>query len=272
MLWGQLCIISPGRLRDSPEQKQAQNVYRVMQSISMWIALASLLAATTAAAQPAFEVASVKANTSGDRSSFSRTGKNSLVLQNWSLQRIILKAYDLKDYALSGPDWLASLSFDVNAKTEGEVTATGLRQMLKALLVERFGLRSHIALQDRQAYVLLPAKGGFKPNSVTDGSTATDDCDLSRFPQKTRLSCRHGSLDYLAETLSGQMGSIVVDQSGAKANYAFALEWSPDLSVDGATVSIFTALNEQLGLRLERRKVPVSVLVVESIAKKPSDN
>jgi uncharacterized protein (TIGR03435 family) len=193
-------------------------------------------------------------------------------LQNWSLQQIVLKAYDLKGYALAGPDWLTSLRFDINAKTEGPVTEAGLRQMLQALLVERFGLKFHTAVQDKQAYVLLPAKGGLKLNPVNDGSTATDDCDLSRFPQKTRFSCRHASLGYLAEALSGQMDSMVVDQSGAEATYAFTLEWSPDLSVNGATTSIFTALNEQLGLRLERRRVPLSILVVDRIAKTPTDN
>jgi uncharacterized protein (TIGR03435 family) len=236
------------------------------------MAFASLLVAATATAQPAFEVASVKANTSGDRSSYSRSGKNSLALQNWSLQRIVLKAYDLKSYALSGPDWLSQLSFDIGAKTEEPVTEAGLRQMLQALLVERFGLKSHTAVLDKQAYVLLPAKSGFKLNPVSDDSTATDDCDLSSFPQKTRLSCRHVSLDYLAEALSDEMDGTVVDQSGAKATYAFTLEWSPNLSVDGAATSIFTALKEQLGLRLERRRVPVSILVVDSIAKTPTDN
>ena len=114
---------------------------------------AGLLLAATATAQPAFEVASVRANNSGDRSSYSRTEKNSLVLQNWSLQRIILKAYSLKSYALAGPDWLASLSFDINAKAEGQVTEAGLRQILKTLLAERFGLKAHTAEQDKQAYV-----------------------------------------------------------------------------------------------------------------------
>ena len=194
----------------------------------MRTASAILLLAATATAQSAFEVASVKANTSGDRSSFSRIGKDSVVLQNWSLRRIIQEAYDLKDYALTSPDWLASLSFDINAKTTGPVTEAALHQMLRALLIERFGLKAHTISQEKQAYVLLTAKSGLKARSVTDGSPATDDCDLSRFPEKTRISCRHCSLDYLAEVLSGQLDGIAVDQSGVKATYAFTLEWSPN--------------------------------------------
>jgi uncharacterized protein (TIGR03435 family) len=237
----------------------------------MRTAFAILLLAATAKAQSAFEVASVKANTSGDRSSFSRMGKDSLILQNWSLRRIIQKAYDLKDYALTGPDWLASLSFDINAKTTGPVTEAALHQMLQSLLIERFRLKTHTVSEEKQAYVLLTAKSGFKPKPVSDGSSATDDCDLSRFPEKTRISCRHCSLDYLAEVFSGQLDSIVVDQSGVKGAYAFTLEWSPNPGA-GVAPSIFSALNEQLGLRLERRKVPISILVVDSVARTPADN
>jgi len=216
--------------------------------------LACLLLAASAAAQSRFEVASVKANTSEDRSSFSRMENNSLVLQNWPLRRIILKAYGLKDYALTGPDWLASLNFDINAKTEGPATEAALRQMLQALLAERFGLKAHTVAQEKQGYVLLPVKAGFKLSPVRDGSATTDDCDLSHFPQKTRLSCRHCSLDYLAEVLSGQLDRVVVDQSGAQAMYAFTLEWSVGLSDESAATSIFSALNEQLGLRLDTAK------------------
>jgi uncharacterized protein (TIGR03435 family) len=235
-------------------------------------AFACLLIVATAPAQSTFEVASVKSNTSGDRSSFSRMENNSLVLQNWPLRRIILKAYGLKEYALAGPGWLASLSFDINAKTEGPVTETGLRQMLQALLAGRFGLKAHNVVQEKQGYALLPAKSGFKLSPVRDDSGSTDDCDLSHFPEKARLSCRHCSLDYLAETLSGQLDRVVVDQSGIQATYAFALEWSAGLSGETASGSIFSTLNEQLGLRLEQRKVPVSILVVDNISKTPTAN
>jgi len=192
------------------------------------------------------------------------------MLQNWSLRRIVLKAYEIKDYALTAPDWLASLTFDINAKTTGPVTETGLDQMLKTLLIERFHLKAHTIVQDKQAYLLLTAKNGFKPKPVKDGSPAIDDCDLSRYPEKTSLSCRHASLGYLAEVLSAQLNSIVVDRSEVKATYAFTLEWSPNPG--GVAPSIFTALQEQLGLRLDRRKVPVSILVVENIGKTPAGN
>ncbi|MDE3196975.1 MAG: TIGR03435 family protein [Acidobacteriota bacterium] len=234
--------------------------------------MAGVLLAATAMAQPTFEVASVTVNTSGDRSSFSRTGKNRLVLQNWSLQRMILKAYDLKSYGLRGPDWLRSRSFDIDAKTERAVTEAGLREMLRSLLADRFGLKAHTAARDEQAYVLLPAKDGFRQKPVGDGSEAIDDCDVSRFPQKIRVTCRHCTLDYLADVLSGETGSIVVDRSGAKGTYAFTLEWSPDLDVDGAGTSLFSALKEQLGLRLEYSRVPVSILVIDSIGRTPTAN
>jgi uncharacterized protein (TIGR03435 family) len=231
-----------------------------------------LLFVAIGTAQPAFDVASIKPNTSGDRSSFKRTERNSLILQNWPLRRIILWAYDLKDYALTGPGWLASINFDINAKSDGPVAETQLRQMLKALLIERFRLKAHTAFQDKPAYALLTMKGGIKAKPINDGSTITNDCDLSRFPQTTKLSCRHCSLDCLAEVLSGQLDSIVVNRSGIQATYAFTLEWSPDSSTGVAAASIFSALNEQLGLRLERRHAPISILMVESIAKTPAEN
>jgi hypothetical protein len=72
-----------------------------------------LVVAAMASAQPSFAVASVKLNTSADRSSFTRQGEDSLVLLNWPLRDIVLKAYDLKNYALAAPNWLASRIFDI---------------------------------------------------------------------------------------------------------------------------------------------------------------
>jgi Protein of unknown function (DUF3738) len=88
----------------------------------MKLPVPSLLFAAIAFAQPSFEIASIKLNVSGDRSSVTRRGENSLVLRNWPLRNIVLKAYDLKNYALNAPDWLSSRNFDINAKASGEHT------------------------------------------------------------------------------------------------------------------------------------------------------
>ena len=122
----------------------------------------SLLFAALATAQPSFETASIKLNVTGDRSSFTRRGVDSLALQNWPLRDIVLKAYDLENYALEAPDWLASRNFDINAKAAGTITEGELRQMLQSLLKDRFQLKSHVAQKELRAYVLLPTKGGPK--------------------------------------------------------------------------------------------------------------
>jgi uncharacterized protein (TIGR03435 family) len=224
-----------------------------------------LLFAAAAIAQPSFEVASIKLNVSGDRSSFTRRGEDSLALQNWPLRDIVLKAWDLKNYALSAPDWLASRNFDIDAKAAGKVTEGELRRMLQSLLEDRFRLKIHSALKEIQAYVLLPNKGGFKLKPVRENSVFG--ADVSRFPDRTRIACRHCTMDQTANVLADQLNRAVVDRSGIREEYTFTLEWSPDQNAGDATPSIFTALSEQLGIRLESRKVPIAVLVVDSISR-----
>jgi uncharacterized protein (TIGR03435 family) len=237
---------------------------------SMKISEATLLCATMAIAQPSFEVASIKPNVSGDRSSFTRRGEDSLALQNWPLRNVVLKAYDLKNYALDAPDRLASRNFDINAKASGKVTEGELRQMLQSLLKDRFRLKVHPATKELQAYVLLPAKGGLKLKPVQDNGGFG--VDVSHFPGKTRVQCRHCTMDKFTNVLADEVNRAVVDQSGIPDEFSFTLEWSPDQSADDAGPSIFTALKEQLGIELEARRVPVPILVVDSISQTPTEN
>jgi uncharacterized protein (TIGR03435 family) len=187
----------------------------------MKISVVSLLFAAMAFAQPSFEIASIKLNISGDRSSFTRRDEDSLALQNWPLRDIVLKAYDLKNYALSAPDWLSSRNFDINAKASGKVTEGELRQMLRSLLKDRFQMKVHPVLKEFQAYVLLPAKSGLKLKPVHDGAFGVD---MSHFPDKTRVACRHCTMDKLADILADQVNLAVVDQSGIPEEYSFTLE------------------------------------------------
>jgi uncharacterized protein (TIGR03435 family) len=232
-------------------------------------AIVSLLFAATAAAQPSFEVASIKPNISDDRNSSSRISATSLVMRNWSLREIVLKAYDLKDYALNAPDWLASPRFDINASAAGTMTEAEMHQMLQSLLAERFQLKSHRESRLTPAYVLLPAKGGFK---LTPGNGDGSNINWSSGPGNPKATCTQISMVRLAGFLSGQVDRPVVDQSGIPDAYDFALEWSREQNAGDAGPSISTALKEQLGLRLESRKLPISILVVDSIIKTPTEN
>jgi uncharacterized protein (TIGR03435 family) len=231
-------------------------------------AIAGLFCAT-AAGQPSFEVASIKPNNSGSRSTITRAGQDSLVLLNWPLREIVLKAYRIKDYALFAPDWLSSRNFDISAKAAQKVTEAELREMLQSLLIERFQLKAHPESKEMQAYALLPTKGGVKLKPAGDGQF---DVDLPRGSRKTTIVCRHCSMDDFAGVLAGQLHRAVIDRSGVPEAYSFTLEWSPNQDADDGGASIFTALSEQLGLRLELRKLPVSVLVVDGISKTPAEN
>jgi uncharacterized protein (TIGR03435 family) len=221
------------------------------------------------AGQPTFEVASVKPNNSGSRSTITRTGQDFLILLNWPLREIVLKAYGLKDYALIAPDWLASRNFDVNAKAGQKSTAVEIRQMLQSLLIERFQLRAHPESKEMQAYALLPARGGVKLKPAGEGPF---DVDLSRGSQKTSMVCRHCTMDDFAGVLAGQVHRAILDQSDIPGAYSFTFDWSPNQDGVDAGPSVFTALREQLGLRLELRRLPVPILVVDSVSRTPAEN
>jgi uncharacterized protein (TIGR03435 family) len=236
---------------------------------TMRTVIASLLFAATAAAQTSFEVASIKPNNSGDGSDSVNTTDGSVVMRNVPLRMIIEDAYDLKRYALTAPDWLDNQRFDINARADAKVKQEELRLMLQSLLAERFQLKTHRESKEMSAYVLLPAKSGFKLKPAEGSGSGINS---SRGAGKAKATCRHVSMARLADFLSGRVDHPVVDQSGIPDAYDFTLEWSPEQNTEDPGPSIFTALSEQLGLRLEPRKVPVSILVVDSISKMPTEN
>jgi uncharacterized protein (TIGR03435 family) len=119
------------------------------------------------------------------------------------------------------------------------------------------------------AYALVPAKGGFKLKPVEGNGSSINS---THGAGKAMATCKHVSMSRLADFLSTRVDHPVIDQSGIPDAYDFTLEWSPDQNAEDAGPSIFTALSEQLGLRLEARKLPVSILVVDSIDKTPTEN
>ena len=221
-----------------------------------------------AASGAAFDVASVKLHTSDTRGgSIVRSGGR-ITVESTPLREIIFFAYGIewgKDYAVSGPDWLDGEKFDIVATFPAETSLDSVEEMMRTLLSERFGLRTHRENRKLESYVLLVDKHGAKLQANTDGAEGGFTWG------EDHVTCQAFSMAGLASRLSGppfRLGRPVVDMTGIKGAYDFTLKWSSDF----VGPSIFTALEEQLGLRLEARKTTFSIVVIDQVNRVPTGN
>ena len=220
------------------------------------------------AGEPEFEVASVKRNTSGDHRSSTHTSKGEVIMRNVPLKQCIERAYDIKDYALSGPDWLTSERYDIVAKPPSNTQVEQLQLMLRRLLAERFQLKVHRESKVVSAYALVAGKNGPKLQQVE--ASGGSHMNSSR----GQMTAQKVSMSQLADFLARQLDRPVVDRTEIKGVFDLKLEWTEESqSTDGASgPSIFTAVQEQLGLRLQAQKLPVEILVVDNVEKVPTEN
>ena len=219
-----------------------------------------------------FDVASVKVNRSGSDRGSMQMAKGSLTIANAPLSKIIGAAFDIGEdrdaYLLAGPAWMEVERYDVIAKFPAATPADRARLMLQALLKERFGMRFHREMREVPAYALVVARSGLKARAAAEGSPG----GFSR--RAGHLESRAATMAALADKLSLQSDRPVVDKTAVRGSFEFALDWAPDeLQNDGrAGASLFTAIEERLGLKLEARKEPMEVVVVDYVEKIPSEN
>ncbi len=251
---------------------------RLMDGVSLMV-LASCAAcaqttAMTPAAPVAFEVAAIKPNTTGPGHSGEHSSKGAVFMENVSLKQLVERAYDVRDFSFSGPDWLGSVRFDITAKPPGGWSyREQFGPMLQTLLAERFKLVIHRESKVMPAYALVQAKGGIKlkPLEAADGSSSNTN--------NGKYTATRVSMQRFADFLSRTLNSPVVDKTEAPGDFKFTLEFSrddvqpgSDKPPDNSAPSIFTAVQEQLGLRLVPQKLPVEIVVVDHIEKVPTDN
>lgn len=292
---------------------------------------------------PTFEVASVKPAEpppAGQMRVMMRGGPGSadpgqLTYTNVTLKNVLMNAYAVKGYQISGPKWPDSERFDIVAKIPKGATKEQFQLMLQNLLAERFKLTLHHEKKELPMYALVVGKGGSKmKESVEEDATApgaalpptpppgSDGAGpvMNRMkvgadgvPQlpagvgrngmvmmmtdgHMRVVANHRPVSALTEMLGNQLERPVVDATELKANYDFTLDFAQERmngpmgtmhplpppeggggpmasNADGAGgPSIFTALQEQLGLKLEQRKGPVDLLVIDRLGKIPTEN
>jgi uncharacterized protein (TIGR03435 family) len=273
-------------------------------SLVLFPAYAAVCQIQTPIQIPAFNVASVKENVSSSPNSNIRPEPGRLIVSNMPVKVLIAWAYNVWDYQISGgPGWIDSTRYNIEGKVEGKPSQDQMKLMMQTLLGERFKLALHRGTKELPIYKLTVAKDGFKLLPLKEGDCIVFDPTLP--PSNPRLTASDfcgnitagrgsfegtsASMTDLAISFSSLMGRTVVDGTGITGAFHVRLKFAP-VDVDPAAgissssterdntapladslPSIFTALQEQLGLNLESTKGPVEVLVIDRI-EKPSNN
>jgi uncharacterized protein (TIGR03435 family) len=218
-----------------------------------------------------------------------------MILENFDVASLILKAWNLPYYALSAPDWTHDVRFDVSATIPPGTTQEQFLLMQQNLLIARLGLAVHHEKKEMPVYELIIAKGGSK---LKEAAPPQDLPDLTQFPADLKrdadgfpvllpgrtmyaIGMGHASLqgvgetmEHFASTLAGQLGAPVTDATGLTGKYDFKLRWLPGniRPDDDPGMSLESAITQQLGLTLRRARGPVDILVVDHVDKTPSEN
>jgi uncharacterized protein (TIGR03435 family) len=260
--------------------------------------------ASPASPAASFDVASVKPNKEGGPSSVRVTPGGMLSVTNNNLRNIIRNAWNItNDQIVGGPDWIDSDRFDITAKASRPFAQEEARGMLQALLAERFGLVTHNETRDLPAYVLVRARqdGALGPQmkksdldcaalfaSVTAGAKMPDRLPNGNLPCGISVRAAQGlvvgspaSMEQLSRNLVGGVGRIVVDKTGLQGYYDFTINFAPEAPPapgapaapppDSTAPSLFTAIQEQLGLKLEPGREPIQVLVIDRAERPAAD-
>lgn len=249
-----------------------------------------------------FDVASVK-STGSETGRFTMNGgpgtadPGRISYTNIPLRRVLLDSFDVKNYQLQGPDWLNTLRFDITARLPDATTKEQFRAMMRNLLTARFRMAIRRETRELPVYALLPAKNGPKIHAEAAPAAPQQEqaAEVTRqegrdgFPVvnlpspgvvietrngSARITAKQVTAARFADFLSTRLERPVLDATHLTGEYSFALYFAPDGpgAAESPEPNIFTAVQEQLGLRLEARKAPVELVIVDRAEKIPVQN
>lgn len=248
----------------------------------MFAAMACLTAQT-------FEVATIKPNAASDNRVGIRIEPGGRFnASGISVKALIGIAYNVRDFqVVNAPGWLGAERFDISAKAPDElgdrVPMEKIRPMIRALLEERFQLKTHRDTKEAAIYALVVGKNGHKLTPAKAQSGQRGMMTMGR----GGLNANGIGMPQLAQMLSQQLGRTVLDKTELSGEFEIKLQWTPEVGhagglagppspdaappTDNSGPTIFTAVQEQLGLRLESTKGPVEMIVIDKV-EKPSEN
>ena len=230
---------------------------------------------------PSFDAASIKPSEEGEGHTGWHTRKGYMVLQNMDLRKLVAIAYDLTDERVLGaPKWATEDRYYIEARAAGPADDPELKLMLQSLLAERFQLKIHRESRTVSGYYLMTIKDRLKidpdpetPEPGKDGSKSNG--------SRGRLVTQRVSMAKLSEILSRHLEAPVMDKTNATGVYSFTLEWSPErarpaagdslVATEPSGPTIYDVLAQRLGLKLENKKIPMDVIILDQ-AQKPTAN
>lgn len=244
--------------------------------------LVCLSCAAQTSPRPQFEVAIIKPNKSGGPGAhLGFDGPHRFTSENTPLKYVVQWAWNLREFQIiGGPKWVDSDRFDIQAASENEATHDQMRVMLQTVLEDRFQLKVHREQREQLVYILTQAKGGAKIQPLPDTACRPP---AEGEPAKGCGNAGWGpggitgtglTMTELTNYLSDVLKRSVIDNTELKDRYNIDLKWTPDDNTPVPTEtgpSIFTAIQEQLGLRLESSRAPADVLIIDQ-AEQPSEN
>ncbi len=250
--------------------------------LSRFIAALFLTTASIPAQTLSFEVISIKPNNTGSGSTSESTRPGRVMDTNVTISEVMQAAFGIRDFQIANaPGWLAGDKYDITATTgtSKDLTELELQPYFQALLADRCKLRFHRETRELVLYTLVVAKNGAKGATKLlphpgEGESSTN---VSNGKDRTTISSTDIPMAHLASLLGASLHRVVIDNTGLAGGYDLSLEWTPeppagaDNSSESSGPSLFTALQEQLGLKLETTKGPVEIVVIDNI-EKPTDN
>ncbi len=247
------------------------------------------------AATPAFEVASVRKSADPSARGMMRGGPGSddpsrIVFRNAPLSLVLTALSGLRRNQISGPDWLDTEPFDIEARIPAGASKEQVGQMMQNLLVERFKMTVHHETQRFDGYRLEVAKNGPKLKEANPGSSPVPAAPgfpslapgqtsgvATRGGERFQLTARQQPLSVLVNVLQAQLGAQVENGTNLTGHYDYNVEFIPprrqaQAGADGSVPDVFAAMEEQLGLKLAKANVALDVLVIDRAEKTPIEN
>jgi uncharacterized protein (TIGR03435 family) len=244
--------------------------------IGLILALTAL-STLSSQAQTTFDVVSIKTAPpdAGPRTPM-RVDAGRVMYTNMTVKSMIQLAYDVPDWKITGePAWVDSFPYDVVATFPPGVGKDQIPGMVKAMLADRFGLVAELQTKPANVYALKPDKNGAKLRAAVAKEQWNDNGAMNGGIFRGRIVLHNLTMSGLAELLSRQIGKPVLDQTGLEGIFDVNLKWAPSDTVDAASSqdgpSLVTALQEQLGLRLQTAKAPVELLSIIRV-NRPAEN